>query len=77
MKLIISPAKKMNRDTDNAPNRNLRVYVDRARELMNYIRSLDCARVRFMSGKRRQFSSASRSLQFHMVLHRAQSSDRI
>ncbi|MCI8430392.1 MAG: peroxide stress protein YaaA [Lachnospiraceae bacterium] len=46
MKLIISPAKKMNRDTDTAPYRDLPMYVDRARELMDYIRSLGCARCR-------------------------------
>lgn len=46
MKLIISPAKKMNIDTDTAPYRDLPVYLDRARDLMEYIRSLNLARCR-------------------------------
>lgn len=46
MKLIISPAKKMNVDTDTVPYRALPVYMDRAGELMGYMKSLDCAQCR-------------------------------
>ena len=44
MKLIISPAKKMNIDTDTAPYRDLPAYLDRTRYLMEYMKSLDYAR---------------------------------
>lgn len=44
MKIIISPAKKMNVDTDTAAYMDLPVYLDRARELMNYMKTLDYAR---------------------------------
>ena len=44
MRLIISPAKKMNTDTDTAPYRDLPAYLDRAEYLMEYIRSLDYTR---------------------------------
>lgn len=44
MKLIISPAKKMNIDTDTAPYRDLPTYLDRTRYLMEYMKSLDYAR---------------------------------
>lgn len=43
MKLIISPAKKMNVDTDTAPYRDLPVFLDRAQRLMEYMRSLNLA----------------------------------
>ena len=46
MKIIISPAKKMNVDTDTAPCRGLPVYMDRARVLMEYMRTLDRGRCR-------------------------------
>ncbi|MDE7318236.1 MAG: peroxide stress protein YaaA [Lachnospiraceae bacterium] len=46
MKLIISPAKKMNVDTDTAPCRDLPVYLDRAQHLLEHMRSLDFARCR-------------------------------
>lgn len=44
MKLIISPAKKMNIDTDTAPYRDLPEYLDRTQYLMEYIESLDYVR---------------------------------
>lgn len=43
MKIIISPAKKMNVDTDTAAYRGLPAYLDKARVLMNYIQNLDYA----------------------------------
>lgn len=44
MKLIISPAKKMNVDTDTALYRELPAYLDRAQYLLDYMKSLNCAR---------------------------------
>lgn len=44
MRIIISPAKKMNVDTDTAPYRDLPLYLEQARELMTYIQGLDYAR---------------------------------
>ncbi len=41
MKIIISPAKKMNVDTDTAPCRGLPVYLDKAQILMEYMRTQD------------------------------------
>jgi len=43
MRIIISPAKKMNVDTDTAAYRDLPLYLDRARVLMKYMQSLDLA----------------------------------
>lgn len=43
MRIIISPAKKMNIDTDTAAYRDLPVYLDKTRELMKYIQTLDYA----------------------------------
>lgn len=43
MKLIISPAKKMNVDTDTAAYKDLPAYLDKARELMNYMKKLSFA----------------------------------
>lgn len=43
MKIIISPAKKMNVDTDTAAWRDLPRYLDKTRELMKYIQTLDYA----------------------------------
>lgn len=43
MRIIISPAKKMNVDTDTAAWRELPAYLDRTRILMEYMRSLDYA----------------------------------
>lgn len=43
MKIIISPAKKMNIDTDTAEWRDLPVYLDKARMLMEYMKGLDRA----------------------------------
>ena len=45
MKIIISPAKKMNIDDDNFEYRDMPVFLDKAEELKNYIKSLsyeDC-----------------------------------
>lgn len=44
MKIIISPAKKMNIDTDTAAYRDLPVYIDQTRTLMAYMQTLDYAR---------------------------------
>lgn len=44
MKMIISPAKKMNVDTDTAPYRELPAYLGRAQYLLDYMRSLSYAR---------------------------------
>lgn len=44
MKIIISPAKKMNVDTDTAVYRDLPVYMDRTKTLMAYMKTLDYAR---------------------------------
>ena len=44
MKIIISPAKKMNVDTDTASYRGLPVYIEKTRVLMEYMKSLDYAR---------------------------------
>ncbi len=41
MKIIISPAKKMNIDTDTASWRTLPVYLSQTRMLMEYMKSLD------------------------------------
>lgn len=46
MRIIISPAKKMNVDTDTAPYRDMPLYLERAQELMEYMRGLDYARCR-------------------------------
>ena len=40
MKIIISPAKKMNVDTDNFSCKGLPVFLSRTKELMTYIKSL-------------------------------------
>lgn len=40
MKIIISPAKKMNVDTDTLAHHDLPVFLDRTKELMNYMKSL-------------------------------------
>ncbi len=40
MKIIISPAKKMKRDTDTLPYHGLPVFLNRAEQLKTYIRSL-------------------------------------
>lgn len=40
MKIIISPAKKMKRDTDTLPYDGLPVFLNRAEQLKTYIRSL-------------------------------------
>ena len=45
MKIIVSPAKKMNIDDDNFEYRDMPVFLDKAEELKNYIKSLsyeDC-----------------------------------
>ena len=44
MKIIISPAKKMNVDTDTAPYRELPVYLEKTRILAEYIQKLDYVR---------------------------------
>lgn len=44
MKIIISPAKKMNIDTDTAAYRDLPIYMDRTKILMAYMKGLDYAR---------------------------------
>lgn len=44
MKIIISPAKKMNVDTDTAAWKDLPVYLERAKVLMAYMKGLDYAR---------------------------------
>lgn len=46
MRIIISPAKKMNVNTDTAPCRGLPVYIDRAQILMEYMKSLDYDRLK-------------------------------
>lgn len=43
MKIIISPAKKMNVDTDTAAYRDLPAYLDKTRGLMNFMQNLDYA----------------------------------
>lgn len=43
MKIVISPAKKMNVDTDTASWRDLPRYLNRTRELMKYMQTLDYA----------------------------------
>ena len=43
MKIIISPAKKMNIDTDTFLYRNLPVFLDRTREIMSYMKTLSYA----------------------------------
>lgn len=43
MKMIISPAKKMNIDTDTADWRDMPVYLERARTLMKYMQNQDYA----------------------------------
>ncbi|AFM40518.1 hypothetical protein Desaci_1505 [Desulfosporosinus acidiphilus SJ4] len=40
MKIIISPAKKMNRDADFLPPRNIPVFLERTQKLKEYLRSL-------------------------------------
>ena len=40
MKIIISPAKKMNTDTDNFSYKDLPVFLARTKELMDYIKGL-------------------------------------
>lgn len=44
MKIIISPAKKMNVDTDTAAYRDLPMYLDRTGRLLDYMKTLDYAR---------------------------------
>lgn len=44
MRMIISPAKKMNVDTDTAPCRDMPRYLLQARELMEYMKGLDYGR---------------------------------
>lgn len=46
MKIIISPAKKMNIDTDTAPWQALPAYLRQTRVLMEYMKSLDYDRCR-------------------------------
>lgn len=41
MRIIISPAKKMNVDTDTAPVRGLPCFLDQTRPLMEYLQGLD------------------------------------
>lgn len=43
MRVIISPAKKMNVDTDTAPWRDLPVFLDRTKILMEYMQTLSPA----------------------------------
>lgn len=43
MKIIISPAKKMNIDTDTFNYRNLPVFLDRTKEIMSHMKSLSYA----------------------------------
>jgi len=45
MKIIISPAKKMNRDTDSIPWQDLPAFLDRAEELLRQMRSMDAAQL--------------------------------
>lgn len=40
MKIIISPAKKMNIDTDTAPCQGMPIYLEKTKHLMEYIRTL-------------------------------------
>ena len=43
MKIIISPAKKMNRDTDSLPWRDLPCFLSRTEELLRRLRGMDYA----------------------------------
>lgn len=43
MRIIISPAKKMNIDTDTAAYRDLPAYLNKTRGLMNFMKNLDYA----------------------------------
>ena len=45
MKIIISPAKKMNRDTDSIPWQDLPAFLDRTEELLRQMRSMDAAQL--------------------------------
>lgn len=40
MKIIISPAKKMNIDIDTYPHKNLPVFLDKTREILKFLKSL-------------------------------------
>lgn len=50
MKIIISPAKKMNVDTDVFGTANLPVFLSRTRELMNYMKGLSFAEAKKLWG---------------------------
>ena len=45
MKIIISPAKKMRRDSDYPPYETTPMYLEKAGRLMEYMRSLDPIRL--------------------------------
>lgn len=47
MRIIISPAKKMNIDTDIFAYRNLPIFLTQSKEIMNYMRTLS-----FMEAKK-------------------------
>lgn len=50
MKIIISPAKKMNVDTDTFAHANLPVFLSRTEELMNYMKSLSFSEAKKLWG---------------------------
>ena len=50
MKIIISPAKKMNIDTDTFHYRNLPVFLDHTKEIMSHMKSLSYAEVKKLWG---------------------------
>ena len=50
MKIIISPAKKMNTDTDTFGYRNLPTFLNQAKELMSHMKSLSYSEVKKLWG---------------------------
>ena len=50
MKIILSPAKKMRRDTDALPTENLPVFFSKARQVMQYLQSLSSSQLQALWG---------------------------
>ncbi|HIS48011.1 MAG TPA: peroxide stress protein YaaA [Candidatus Scybalocola faecigallinarum] len=46
MKIIISPAKKMNRDTDSISPKGLPVYLDKTRQIRDWLMTLDYSQLK-------------------------------
>lgn len=70
MKIIISPAKKMNVDTDSLPCRGLPCFIEQTREVLAYLRGLSYEEAKRLWGCSDKLASLNYERVQHMELER-------